>query len=304
LTEAPLTWPILLRRGWLFVLAVAAGVAVAWAVSGIAVSATSAFAVKAVGVDQTPYQSGRLALTYAQLLPEDPEVVGAIATAIDASHAEVRDHLTMSAQPETNVVFARYSAPSGDVAKRALVALARALHKRGDAAGSNLSATVTVLSEPTLDNGFSRKKGLLLGAVGGFLVALATVIAWERRTPRVDDLRGLAQILPLPLFQIGRGAVPRTLDAIESADGGPLEPVVVPAVPRGANALLAAATRSERREPTAAGPGSRALLIERGAQAADVEASWRASAATGPAIVGAVLVTPESALRRRRRRRR
>jgi hypothetical protein len=302
LTESPLTWPVLARRAWLLVAGALAGLAVAWFLTGIAVSATSAFAVRAIGADQTPYQSTRLALTYARLLPDDPALVGSISRATGTSRAYVRSHLTMSAEPETNVVFARFSAAESGLATAAIEALATALRNDRDAAGSDLGATAVPLSAPTLDNGFSRKKGLLLGALGGLLVALAAVIGWERRRPKVDDLRLLSELVPLPISLVSRGALPRAVGELHRAEQrDSLALVPVPARPGEERELIDAAGGDSPRAVRPGGPC--ALLIGRGAPAAEIEAAWRNSSGSGAEVVGALLVARPSRWRLTQRNR-
>jgi len=175
------------------------GTAAGWALSGISVSASTAFQVRAKGIDQTPYQSDRLALTYARLLPEETSVQRLVGAEIHRSDGYVRTHLTMSAQEATPVVFARVSADSSAAALAGLHALTTALRDASDSSGSRLRATVIPLSEPTLSTGFSRTKALLLGVVGGFLVALTLMLTLERRDPRVDRLSDLTSIFALPV---------------------------------------------------------------------------------------------------------
>jgi hypothetical protein len=193
----PITWRFLVRRGWMLVLGFALGLGAAYAISGITVSATSAMSVRTVGYYQPPYEGERLALSYAQLLPEEPTLVRAISKATGLSGSEVRDNLTMNALPETNIAFVRFTSDSEATAKAALEAFAAALERGTDSAGTRLSDSVRPLTQPTLRSGFSRSRALALGALAGFALALALALALERRRPRVDDRRDLARIVPV-----------------------------------------------------------------------------------------------------------
>jgi hypothetical protein len=261
MVKAPLTWRMLLRRGWLVGLACLAGIGAGWALSRVSVSATSAFHVSVRGANQTPYQASRLALSYAQLLPQAPGLRALVARETGVSPSHVGAHLTMSAQPATAIVFARYSAPDAAAALAGMSALRRV----GDGAGSRLRATVAPLADPTTTTGFSRTRALALGAVGGLLIALALTLALERRWPRVDDLRDLAQIVPAPVSQADERALPAIVG---------------------------------RLAPSAPGGAARALVIRRGASAASVEEAWRESAASG-APPTAVLLVHRTPLARR-----
>ena len=264
--DAPLTWRVLVRRGWLLVLGGLVGLLAASALADVSVSATSAFHVSVQGGGQTPYQASRLARTYAQLLPEAPGVVRIVANETGLTREQVRDELTMSAKPGTALVFARFSARDGARALTAIEALTRAFRTVGDRAGSRLNATIAPLSDPTLSNGFSRTRALALGGLAGLLLAFVLVLVLERRSPRVDDLRDLARILPAPVSHVRA----RTL-------GVELAPL------------------AER-----APPGATALVIRRGMPAAAVADAWRERVASGRPPATVLLVDPPSPLARLR----
>lgn len=190
------------------------GTAIGWAISGMNVSASDAFQVKATGVEPTPYQSDRLALTYARLLPEEVGVQHLVGVETHHTDSYVKEHLTMSAQEATPVVFARFSASSSESALAGLHGLAQALRSVTDTAGSGLRVTVLPLSEPTLNSGFSRSKALLLASVGGFLIGLALMLTLERRDPRVDSLNDLANLLTLPVSDVTRDSLCSTVASL------------------------------------------------------------------------------------------
>ena len=256
---SPLTWRVLLRRGWIALLAVALGAGAASAVGRVSVSASSAFRVIANGGHASPYQASRLARSYAQLLPEDPAVLWAVGRASGHSARYVHAHMTMSARVGTAVVFARYSADDAPAALAGLRALQRSFATALDGAGSPLRATVAPLADPGLARGFSRSRALVLGALGGLLAALALILTLERRSPRVDDLRDLAALVPLPVSRVSERALPDALAALRGAGG----------------------------------PPRRALAFRRGTPAIDVEQAWRASAGSGLPI-GVVLLVERS----------
>jgi len=276
MSRPSLTWRMLVRRGWLLAAGAAIGIAVAWAISGVAVSATSSFGVRTVGGFQPPYQLDRLALSYAQLIPEEPEVVKTVSRVAHVSPDYVRDHLTMNAKRETNVVFARFSAPDAATALAALKGLGNALAHKSDAAGTSLRRTVEPLSAPAVTHGFSRKKGLVLGALAGLLIALSIALALEGRVPRVDDLSELGEVLPLPVSQVRREALSEIVGTAPAA----VAPVRV--------------------QPLGGAAEESVLVVERGAPVAAVEDAWRASVAAGSTIGFALLLHRDSLLGRLR----
>jgi hypothetical protein len=313
MVKVPFTWRMLLRRGWVLLLGGLVGLGAGWGISRISVSASNAFQVSAVGADQTPYQSGRLALTYAQLLPEEPSVLDAVGGATHLSESYVRAHLTMSAQPATNIVFARFSANNAHVAYAALRALASSFGRATDAAGSRLRGTVTPLSEPVSTGGFSSTKALLLGVVAGLLAALSAILAVERRRPRVDELADLANILPYPVSRVSDRTLQSAVDVLaRSSDRQTVELVTVEAVPRWSPrrrrllagdplraGLASVSVRADNTQPPSPNAAC-ALLVRRGVPAIAVEESWRSIAVSGSPMLAAILVCREPFLRRSR----
>jgi hypothetical protein len=259
----PFTWRVVARRGWILALAVLVGALAGMAISRIGVSASSAFRVIAHDPRGTPYQSSRLARTYAQLLPENPAVLRAIGAVSGRSAREVRAHLAMSVRPATAIVFARYSSADARSAIAGLRALARAFAHADDGAGSRLRTTLTPLAEPRISRGFSRSRAVILGVLAGFLLGLALALALERRSPRVDDLRGLAEIVPLPVSRVSERSLPSALAALRGAGGS----------------------------------SARALVCPRGTPAIELEEAWRASLASG-SPPHAVLLLDRTVLRR------
>jgi hypothetical protein len=297
---APFTWRVLVRRGWLLVLGVLLGIGAGAAIARVSVSAEGAFRVTGAGVHQTPYQVSRLARTYASLLPEEPGVVARVADDVGLSQRAVRERLTLTARPATAVVFARYSADSAGAAFAGFDAVTRALRKEQDAAGGRLRATITPLSDPTVENGLPRARALLLGAAAGGLLALVLILALERRAPRVDGVNDLASLVPMPISRVRVRALPAVVSALaRRAAPESIELLTVGGGRRGGalrRRLLAAVPPSkETRVPRAA----RVLVIGRGTFAFDVEEAWQSSVSEGLPILAVVLVDHDNPLTRR-----
>ena len=167
----PFTWAFLRRRGPLLAAGFVVGVFGAYAISGLSISATCALSVETTGEYQPPYQQSRLALTYARLLPEDPEVIATVSRESGLSRDYVRDHLAMRAEPDTNIVYARFTAGDAATATRGLEGVLVAIRTDKDAAGTALSETVTQLTDPNVHTGVSRARALAVGGLLGLVAA-------------------------------------------------------------------------------------------------------------------------------------
>ena len=266
MTAAPITWRVLVRRGWIVALAALAGLGVGAKLARVSVSATSVFHVRVDPGHRSPYQASRLARTYARLLPEEPSLLRAVAADTGLTPRQVRARLSMVASPATAIVFERFSARDAGSAIAGLEAVNRALRAATDATGAPLRATLAPLADPGLSGGYSRTKALALGLIAGLALGLALALALERRAPRVDDLRDLARAVPLPVSRVSERALPA---------------VVAPLV---------------RHAPGA--DADDVLLVRRGSPAAGVEAAWRERAGAGRPLVAALLVEPCSRLSR------
>ncbi len=276
----PITWPFLRRRGWLLLLGVIGGGAAAWALSGVTVSATNTYSVSTTGSYQPPYQQERLALTYAQLLPEEPLLVDAVSDATRFSRGYVRDHLSITALPESNILVARFSATSATRAATALRAFTRALSRASDSAGTSLGRTVRPLTGPSTTTGMSRKRGLMLGVLGGLALAFALALTLERRRPRVDDAGDLAAMLWIPVSRVRGSDLPRQAG-------------------RGGGASLLPADRALPAN-VLGGSAGQVLVVERGAALAAVEETLQVGRSFGAPVAAALFVNRGIALGWRR----
>jgi len=298
MSPAPVTWRVLARRGWLLALGIAVGVGAALAASGIAVSATASFSVRTIEPVQTPFETEQLARTYARLIPQDPGVAAAVGRATGLSPSEVRGALSIVAQPETSILFARFTASSRGTAEAGLRALSRALRTASDSAGSRLGKTVVRVSPPVISGGFSRRKAIALGGLAGFAIAFALILTLERRRPRIDRLQDLAELLPVPVSQVSGRAVGGVSGGAGSSSGGAgfggLAHVHsvrdVSAFPGGPFAASMAPALNQGVEPRFAAVEPRSLVVERGAALAEVEEAWKETVAGGSSVVGAFLV--------------
>jgi hypothetical protein len=285
------TWQFLARRGWMLVLGLLVGLALAAGITGISVSAGSSFAVKQQAAHPTPYQDGRLALTYARLLPNDRSVVAAVARATGLTAEDVRGDLRMSAESNTNIVFVRFSSSELGTSLAAVKGFDEAVKTLTDPTGTPLRKSMHQVSLPNSGIGFSRKKGTALGGAIGLLIAFVLALTCESRLPRIDDLEQLGEIVPTPVSQVSWPHLP---EALRSAGGlAEADHLGLVAVGNGRFAERAAAAGAEAGLSTET--RRCALLIRRGAPRVEVEEAWRGLAHS--TVVATFLVHNEPPLR-------
>ena len=273
----------------MLVLGLLAGLAIGAAIAGISVSAGSSFAVKQQAAHPTPYQDGRLALTYARLLPNDQSVLEAVGRATGLSPEDVRGDLRMSADPNTNIVFVRFSSGDLDTSLAAVRAFAAVVRTQNDATGTPLRASMHPVSLPNSGIGFSRKKGTALGGAVGLLIAFVIALACESRLPRVDDLEQLGTILPVAVSQVSWGYLPEALQRAAGLE----EPDDIGWIAVGGGRFARRAAAAAAATGLHADAKRQALLIRRGAPAVEVEEAWRSSLAAESVVAAAFLVPGE-----------
>ncbi|HEY1854535.1 MAG TPA: hypothetical protein VGG40_08105 [Solirubrobacterales bacterium] len=299
--STPLTLPFLRRRLWLILLGGVLGGAAALALAHLSVSATSAYSVRSRSNPPDPTQSTRLASTYAHLLPEEPALISAVAKSSGLSRSEIASGLTMIAEKRTNLVYARLVASDPAAARAGLLGLSQALRRNGDGAGASLADTVTALSNPTTSTGFSPRKALLLGVIGGLVLAFAVALALERRTRPLDRRDQLSALGAFPVVEVGWSHVAGTIARLSSVGYDVSEVLVVGAGGRRLTALSAALSRSQPdAEPVTEPAASRAevVCVARGCP----ELSFRDALAAregGSEPRAVILASPRSARRGR-----
>lgn len=293
MAQSVFTWQVIARRGWMVVLGLFLGLAIGSTIGGISVSAGSSYAVKQQAPHPTPYQDGRLALTYARLLPNDTSVVAAVARATGLTPGDVRGDLRMSAEPNTNVVFVRFSSDNLGTSLAALRGFENVVRSQDDPTGTPLRQSMHQVSLPNGGIGFTRKRATLLGGAVGLLLAFVLALTCESRLPRVDDIEQLGKVLPVPVSQV---SCRRLADALRAAlrlgdrDGVGWAAVGGPSfAARGDAAAAEAGLRPEARR--------RALLVRRGTPVVQVEEAWRDFEGAGIEVVGAFLVHRDPLLR-------
>ncbi len=272
------------------------------AVANLSVSAGSTYQVGARR--QNPYQAQRLAQTYARLLTEEPGVLRAVVAQTHMSETEVRQRLSMVAEPHTAVVVATLSARTPAVAVAGVRALSRALRSDSDSAGSKIASFLTPLSVPeTTTSSFTPKRAMVLGAFLALVLSFALIVAIERRTPRIDDLDDLAELLSLPVSQVSRKGMRAASDVGAAALPSEVDDPSFVLVSKRRRARRTLAPSASNAQPllslkrwasgltdiTDKRPCD-VLLVTRGTPAIEVERASRTSLASGRRVVGALLV--------------
>ncbi len=208
----------LLRRWWVMVAAVLGVVAIALIVAKPAPVTYTAEAVLLVRSGATESQPGsaneanRLAVTYAELVPQDTEVINAVGASLGASRTDVVEGITAKNDDNTSILRVRYTAKSSQTAIAGARAIAASMvganpiatNFRGVAL-SNLPdrATKNTPNDTTLPT--AMLIGLLLGAL--------LIIAIERSRGRIDAVEDLERELPCPVSTL-QGMQAGTISAL------------------------------------------------------------------------------------------
>lgn len=200
---------ILLRRGWIVILATVAVVAIALLIDSAEDPTFTAEAVVLVPAGATPTSPGNatqaveLAQTYIEAIPEDGGVLSAVAARIRRPSSEVTENLSVVGNPSTSVLRLRYE----DIGEGRAVAGTRALLSsvtgpqplaRGVAPGSIEPVRRPHVVSETAGSGSNLPIAIFLGLCLGMVL----LVAWERADGRIDDLDDLSRALGAPATDV------------------------------------------------------------------------------------------------------
>ena len=283
-----LVW--LRRRGWLIPVCGLLVLLLASALASVRPARYTAEAVLVVpsgaGTEGpgSAFEATTLAVSYAEVIPRDADVLRRAAELADMSEQQVRDGLAVSVIDETGLLRIRYTADTAEAAADGASGVANAVLSGPRTEDTFPRGSVTLSSLPTADTiertgvGQVRPIGLLLGLVLGVVLA----VAWDRSDRRVDTVEQLGDLAGVPASP--SAAITSSAAAVMARrwTGVCDRPVValVPAVP-GAAAVservaddLAAALRSSGTEVTVLAPPapddrSGIVLLQAGALGAE-----------------------------------
>ena len=158
-----------------------------------------------------------LALTYAQLLPQDPKVVAAVAGVTHQTPSAVRKAMTVRAEPNTALMKIGYSARSSSVALAGTRAFADAVAGKKPVSPLIGAGTIDPVSLPSTNDVHRASTTLALLTAGFIGCVLGVVLALSRRraSPRITESSALAAALNCPV-QEDVTVSPRVADLLMS----------------------------------------------------------------------------------------
>lgn len=197
----------LLRRWWVMVAAVLGVVAIALIVARpapVTYTAESVLLVRSGATESQPgsaNEANRLAVTYAELVPQDTEIINAVGSSLGISRDAAKDGISAKNDDNTSILRVRFTGKDANVAVAGSRAIAAAMvganpvatNFRGVAL-SNLPDTAT-RNKP---NDTTLPTAMLLGVLLGALL----IIAVERSRGRIDAVDDLERELGCPVTSL------------------------------------------------------------------------------------------------------
>jgi capsular polysaccharide biosynthesis protein len=145
-------------------------------------------------------QSNKLARTYSGLIPEDREVLTALANRLKVSPAEAQSKLSVLNDEETALVRVTYTDADPQTARDAVEAVADSVTGDRPSSSSVSPGSLTLVSLP--DNAVANSSGVgasvPIGLVLGLCLGLILLVALERADPRVDSSEELGEETSAP----------------------------------------------------------------------------------------------------------
>lgn len=156
---------------------------------------------RGAAVPSTARDASDLALTYAQLLPQDPTVVAAVAKVTHQSPSTVRKAMTVRAQPNTALMKISYSARSSSVALAGARAFADAVAGKKPVSPLIGAGTIAPVSLPAPDDvsRASTTRALLTAGFIGCVLGVVLALSRRRASRPITDSAALASALDCPV---------------------------------------------------------------------------------------------------------
>jgi hypothetical protein len=230
-----------LRRRWYVPVVTTLGVPLVAAAIGGAVSTSYSargLFVVAAGSDRSPSEAQKLGATYADLIPQDSRLTAAIASAIDTTPKDVRNHLVVDAIANTQLLDARYVGRTRRQAIDAVAALDASITGSTPRSPSILPRSVILVRLPDEASAVTSRSPteLPVAALLGMLLGMALVSVLERADARIDDRDDLAEETPAVVSTVALDA-PGHLRSVVGrwsrlGKGPATNVVLVPATPR------------------------------------------------------------------------
>ena len=145
-------------------------------------------------------QANKVAAIMTGLIPQDQPTLGAVARQLRMSPADVRAAVSAANEQNTSLIDLTFKDHSPRVAQAGAIAFARAVsgaHPASPNIPSGSMSTVSLPGQP--DAGSPLKIALPAGVVLGAILGIVLMLALRRAFPRVDDERGLAEVVNCPV---------------------------------------------------------------------------------------------------------
>ena len=194
--------------------------------------------------------ASRLAANYAGLIPEDTAVLRAAAKRAGIDYRTVRDHLRVSNDPNTSLLRLSVTNDDYGTARKAVLGVAAAVTGDDPVSSIILPSSLRVVRRPDATGTAKPGNAGAIVVLAGFLLGLATVIAYGRRHPRLRSAAKTREVLGIPASDIDEWTPFTARSLTRWGEEGAREVVLLPGRPKldDAAASLAAALNAWREE--------------------------------------------------------
>jgi capsular polysaccharide biosynthesis protein len=195
------------RRLWLVLICVAVvtGVAAVFAQPGSSsYTSESVLLVRSGATTNTPgnaNEANRLAITYAELISQDSQVLQRVSQTLDTPPADIEDNVEVINSPNTGILRIEYTEDSADEAINGARAFADAL-AGPEPASTNFNGLALSSLPDSASSNSTVGTSLATAAVLGLGIGIALSVVWERLHVRIDRGDDLADTVDCPVSDL------------------------------------------------------------------------------------------------------
>jgi hypothetical protein len=144
--------------------------------------------------------ASRLAANYAGLIPEDTAVLSAAGRRAGLDVGTLRNHIRVTNDPNTSLLRVSVTNSDYPTARRAVLGVVAAVIGDDPVSDTIAPSSLEVVRRPDREgSGTGGWAPTIAGALAGFLLGLATVIAYGRRHPRLRSAEKAREIFGIPV---------------------------------------------------------------------------------------------------------
>lgn len=143
-------------------------------------------------------EANRLAVTYAQLIPQDTQVLDRVARTLGMGKREVERHLTVVNDPNTSILRVRFTADDGQVAINGARTVADALAGATPASANFNGVGLSRLPESAEHHG-GAGAAIPVGILFGIGLGFGLLVLWERAAGRIEHVEDVRQLVRVPV---------------------------------------------------------------------------------------------------------